>query len=102
MGRAIGKPCFPVHDQYRRPNAPPSTVATEDTKLQLRQYAIRFKKSGTRIPRVALQEMGPRVGLAVRRYRLPPADMAKEALKQAKIGKKKVRCGGAGGAGRDG
>lgn len=73
----------------------PCAVATEDTKLQLRQYAIRFKKSGTRIPRVALQEMGPRVGLAVRRYRLPPADMAKEALKQAKIGKKKVRWGAA-------
>ncbi len=66
-------------------------MALDDTRLQLRQYSIRFKKSGTRIPRVVLAEMGPRVSFSVRRYRLPPTDLQQEALKQPKLGKKKVR-----------
>ena len=66
-------------------------VALDDARLQLRQYSIRFKKSGTRIPRVALTEMGPTMGLSVRRYRLPPSDMVAEAMKVARTGKKKVR-----------
>ncbi|KXZ44234.1 hypothetical protein GPECTOR_70g464 [Gonium pectorale] len=66
-------------------------VAVDDTRLQLRQYAIRFKKSGTRIPRVVLTEMGPHMGLSVRRYRLPPSDMQQEAMRQPKLGKKKQK-----------
>ncbi|GFR40757.1 hypothetical protein Agub_g1369, partial [Astrephomene gubernaculifera] len=66
-------------------------VALDDARLQLRQYAIRFKKSGSRIPRVALSEMGPQLGLSVRRYRLPPSDMQQEAMKQPKLGKKKQK-----------
>ncbi|KAG2442290.1 hypothetical protein HXX76_002376 [Chlamydomonas incerta] len=66
-------------------------VALDDARLQLRQYSIRFKKSGTRIPRVALTEMGPTMGLSVRRYRLPPSDMAAEAMKVARTGKKKQK-----------
>ncbi|EFJ42816.1 hypothetical protein VOLCADRAFT_107061 [Volvox carteri f. nagariensis] len=66
-------------------------VAEGDTRLQLRQYSIRFKKSGTRIPKVALTEMGPRVAFSVRRYRLPPSDLQQDAMKQPKLGKKKEK-----------
>ncbi|KAG2498091.1 hypothetical protein HYH03_003849 [Edaphochlamys debaryana] len=66
-------------------------VALDDARVQLRQFAIRFKKSGGRIPRTELAEMGPRLELSVRRYRLPPSDMAAEAMKQPKLGKKKQK-----------
>lgn len=59
-------------------------------QLLLRQYTIKFKKSGTRIPRVALTEMGPSLDLSVRRHRLAPPDMEKEALRKPQLGKKKV------------
>lgn len=42
------------------------------------------------IPRVELAEMGPALDLALRRHRTPAPDLEKEALKQAKLGKKKV------------
>lgn len=57
----------------------------------MRQYVIKFKKSGTKTPRVELKEMGPRMGLAIRRHRTPPPDVEKEACKVAHVGKKKVR-----------
>jgi hypothetical protein len=40
---------------------------------------------------VALQEMGPRLELALRRSKAPPADLESEAMKQPRLGKKKVR-----------
>ena len=41
-------------------------------------------------PRVELAEMGPALDLALRRHRTPAPDLEKEALKQAKLGKRKV------------
>ena len=46
--------------------------------------------AGRQIPRVELAEMGPALDLALRRHRTPAPDLEKEALKQAKLGKKKV------------
>jgi ribosome production factor 2 len=57
----------------------------------LRQYAVKYKKSGTRIPRVELAEMGPRLDLEVRRSRQPPPDVEKEACHQPKITPKKQK-----------
>jgi hypothetical protein len=34
--------------------------------------------------------MGPRLDLSLRRHRLPPGDVEKEAMKVAQVGKKKV------------
>jgi hypothetical protein len=63
---------------------------TEDSLL-LRQYRLRLKKGAhPRVPRAALQEMGPSLDLVVRRSRLPGVDMEKEALKRPQLGKKKV------------
>ncbi|EIE24419.1 Brix-domain-containing protein [Coccomyxa subellipsoidea C-169] len=66
-------------------------VAAMDRKLLLRPYAIRFKKSGTKIPRVELAEMGPEMDLSIRRTRPAAADLEKEAMKRALIHKKKEK-----------
>lgn len=65
-------------------------VARDDRKILLRQYSMKYKKSGGRVPRVALTEMGPSLDLGVRRCRLAPTDQMKEALRQPQLGKKKV------------
>lgn len=42
------------------------------------------------VPRVVLSEMGPQLDCVLRRTRLPPVDLEKEALRQPKLTKKKV------------
>lgn len=66
-------------------------VAASETKVLLRQYVIKLKKSGTKVPRIALTEMGPVLDLVVRRHRAAPADLEKEACRQPLLGKRKVR-----------
>mmetsp|Transcript_40412 Transcript_40412/g.89773 ORF Transcript_40412/g.89773 Transcript_40412/m.89773 type:complete len:340 (-) Transcript_40412:2490-3509(-) len=66
-------------------------VAPEDNQLLLRQYTIKLKKSGTKVPRLALTEMGPRLDLRVRRSRTAPVDLEREACKQPQLGKKKEK-----------
>lgn len=70
--------------------------ALGEAGVLVRQYGIRCKKSGTKTPRVALAEMGPRLELVLRRTRLPSADLEAEAMKRAKLTKKKVRVCGVG------
>ncbi len=94
-------------------------MTAQDRILYLRQYAIRLKKSGTKvrfpiqvlhecwhqlaytarqasqmiwlqIPRVELTEMGPSLDLKLRRARAPAAQVEKEAFKQPSLTKKKV------------
>lgn len=43
------------------------------------------------VPKVSLTEMGPSIDCVLRRSRLPAVDLEKEALKQPKLTKKKVR-----------
>ncbi|RKO91863.1 Brix domain-containing protein [Blyttiomyces helicus] len=50
-------------------------------KLYFRVYAINLKKSGTRLPRVELDEMGPRVDFVLRRSRLADAETMKQATR---------------------
>jgi ribosome production factor 2 len=59
--------------------------------LLLRQYSIVFKKSGTRIPRVELAEMGPSLNLSIRRTREAPTELANESMKQPKVAKRKEK-----------
>eukprot|EP00798_Chlamydomonas_sp_ICE-L_P007835 gene7835-1035_t len=65
-------------------------TAVDDNKVLLRQYSIKMKKSGSRVPRLALEEMGPRLDFVVRRSREAPADMAKEAMRQPQLHGKKA------------
>lgn len=43
-----------------------------------------LKKSGTRIPRIELVEIGPRMDLRVRRTKLATDDLFKQACKKPK------------------
>jgi len=55
-------------------------------KVFLRQYAIMMKKSGTRFPRIELEEIGPHVDMDVRRVKPASAELKKQAMRQAKQG----------------
>lgn len=55
-----------------------------DGKLHLRSYRVMLKKSGTRIPRVELEEMGPSLDLVMRRTHLASDDLFKRACKTPK------------------
>ena len=44
-------------------------------------YHVQLKKSGSRLPRVEFQEMGPSVDFEVRRFKLPSKEVMREALK---------------------
>lgn len=53
-------------------------------KIHLRVYLIRTKRSGQRLPRVEVEEMGPRMDFRVGRLKEPDEGVMKEALKKAK------------------
>ena len=52
--------------------------------IYFRSYKIILKKSGTRVPRVELEEMGPNFDLSLRRSHLASEDLFKTACKQIK------------------
>ncbi|XP_063981899.1 ribosome production factor 2 homolog [Diachasmimorpha longicaudata] len=55
-----------------------------DNKISLRSYKVQLKKSGTRIPRVELTEIGPRMDLTIRRTKFASDDLFKQACKKPK------------------
>ena len=60
-----------------------------DGKLFLRSYRIILKKSGSRTPRVELEEIGPSLDLVKRRVKLASDDLWKSAIKKPKTLKPK-------------
>lgn len=56
-------------------------TAGDDGKLYLRTYMIELKKSGTRLPRVELNECGPSLDLSLRRTRYGADDVRKQACR---------------------
>lgn len=52
--------------------------------IQLRVYLIRTKRSGQKLPRVEVEEMGPRMDFRVGRMREAEEGVMKEALRKAK------------------
>lgn len=59
--------------------------------IVFRQFAVRYKKSGTDVPRTVLEEMGPHFDMVVRRRREPSLEMEREAMKQPKLTPKKQK-----------
>ncbi|KAF1975669.1 ribosome biogenesis protein-like protein RPF2 [Bimuria novae-zelandiae CBS 107.79] len=53
-------------------------------ELRIRFYLIKTLKSGQKLPRVEVEEMGPRIDATLGREKFPDADMMKEALKKPK------------------
>lgn len=60
------------------------TVGDGDAKptIRLRVYLIRTKRSGQKLPRVEVEEMGPRMDFRVGRMQQPDEAMLKEAMKK--------------------
>jgi len=56
--------------------------------VMFRQYVIKYKKSGTRLPRVELVEMGPRFDFTCARVRQAPPDVKREAYAKSRVAKK--------------
>ncbi|OBW65678.1 MAG: Uncharacterized protein AUREO_042560 [Aureobasidium pullulans] len=53
-------------------------------KIQLRTYMISTKKSGQSLPRVEVEEMGPRIDFRIGRVKEADHDMMKDAMKKPK------------------
>jgi len=61
-------------------------------KIFFRSYRILMKKSGTRVPRIEVEEIGPSMTLTMRRNRMGSDDLFKTACKQPKqLKPKKVK-----------
>ncbi|BET01078.1 Hypothetical protein production factor 2 homolog (S. cerevisiae) [Nesidiocoris tenuis] len=55
-----------------------------ENKIHMRSYRISLKKSGSRTPRVELEEIGPSMDLSVRRTKLASDDLFNSACKKPK------------------
>lgn len=62
-------------------------------KVHLRVYTIKLLASGSKVPRIALEEMGPSIDFTLRRVQDADDEMMKQALKRPKIAKKDVESG---------
>jgi ribosome production factor 2 len=61
-----------------------STDPNIEGLIRFRVYSVLMKKSGTRVPRIELEEMGPRLDLQLGRVQLPDSDMWKQATRVPK------------------
>ncbi|KAH3682211.1 hypothetical protein WICPIJ_006832 [Wickerhamomyces pijperi] len=52
--------------------------------VQFRVYTLKTYKSGQKVPRVELNEIGPRLDFAVGRHQSPSPEMFKESMKKAR------------------
>jgi len=56
-------------------------TAISSNRVFLSHCGLRLKKSGTKVPRMELEEVGPSMDFVVRRHRLPNDSLRKEAMK---------------------
>ncbi|PMD26772.1 Brix-domain-containing protein [Hyaloscypha hepaticicola] len=68
-------------------------VDGEESKpsVHLRIYLIRTKRSGQKLPRVEVEEMGPRMDFRIGRVKEADEDTMKEALKRAKTSQERPK-----------
>ena len=59
--------------------------------VHLRCYKLLTKRSGQRVPRVEVEEIGPRVDMRIGRVREAEKGMWKESMKRAKGGEQRVK-----------
>lgn len=59
-----------------------SVEVKTDKSILLRNHMIRLKKSGGKLPKVELEEMGPSIELTVRRTQFASSDLLRMAMKQ--------------------
>uniref|UniRef100_A0A8C8SHY2 Ribosome production factor 2 homolog n=1 Tax=Pelusios castaneus TaxID=367368 RepID=A0A8C8SHY2_9SAUR len=89
-----------LSDFFRGPTVPTIRLAgleyvlhftAVDGKIYMRSYKVLLKKSGCKIPRIELEEMGPSLDLVMRRTHLASEDLYKLSLKQPKALKTKKK-----------
>ncbi len=56
-------------------------------KIHVRVYTLKLLASGSRVPRVALTEMGPRIDLSIRRHEEADPETLKAAMRRPKLSK---------------
>jgi len=61
--------------------------------VHIRVYTVKMLASGTKVPKISLTEMGPRMDLSLRRTQMPDPEMWKEAVKRPKMDKKTITSG---------
>lgn len=59
------------------------TAGSKDL-VHFRVYSIQLKKSGQRLPRVELEEMGPSLDLEIDRTQFAPQELWKQAIRMPK------------------
>ncbi len=59
--------------------------------LHVRSYSIQTKRSGQKLPRVELEEIGPRFDFRMGRVREPDASTLRLAMKKAKTGEERTK-----------
>jgi ribosome production factor 2 len=69
------------------------TVDGEEAKpaIHLRVYLIKTKKSGQKLPRVEVEEMGPRIDFRVGRIKEPDEAVLKEAMRKARTSQERPK-----------
>ncbi|KAK3300987.1 Brix domain-containing protein [Chaetomium fimeti] len=75
---------------------PTAAAATSDEiaskpVLRLRVYTVRTQRSGQRLPRVELEEHGPRMDFRLGRTQEPDDALLKEAMRRARAGEERTR-----------
>ncbi|KAI9595463.1 Brix domain-containing protein [Syncephalis fuscata] len=61
--------------------AGPMPSPTTMGRIFLRVYTVQLRKSGTKLPRVELEEMGPSMDFTIRRTQFAPDELMKQALR---------------------
>jgi len=68
------------------------SISHVDNVIYIRSYRILLQKSGTRLPKVELEEVGPRLDLALDRYRFASDALWKQATRTpAQLKSKKLK-----------
>jgi ribosome production factor 2 len=62
-------------------SAAPKSPSEKTGRIFFRVYTIHLKKSGTKLPRVELEEMGPSIDFHIGRTRFAPDELMKQALR---------------------
>ncbi|KAL7987844.1 hypothetical protein Chor_006763 [Crotalus horridus] len=92
---------FDLDEEHRRGPVVPSIrlaglehvlhFTAVDEKIYMRSYKVLLKKSGCKIPRIELEDMGPSLDLVIRRTHLASDDLYKLSLKRPKALKPKKK-----------
>jgi len=66
-------------------------LSVDNGKILFRHYKINFKKSGGKVPRVELDEIGPSFDIVPKRKQFASIDLFKKTLPKKRKGKKKLQ-----------